>query len=119
MDRNQMIEGIMRHAGISNANVSRFYDGLAALAKAELLRNKQFVLPGLGVLRVRQLKARMARNPRTGAPVRVPAKKAVRFRAYSPLNEALNGPGRRASKELPTEPSGRLPMEPPAGEDSQ
>jgi len=29
MNRNEMFEGIMRHAGISKANVSRFYDGLA------------------------------------------------------------------------------------------
>jgi len=118
MDRKQMIDGIMRHAGISRANVSRFYDGLAALAEAELVRNKQFVLPGLGALRVRQRKARMARNPRTGAPIRVPAKKVVRFRAYSRLDEALNGPGRKTSEALPAEPSGTLPMEASAGEDS-
>ena len=85
MDRNEMVEGIMRYAGISKANVGRFYDGLAELIRRELVRNKQFVLPGLGVLRVRQRKARTARNPQTGAPVRVPAKKVVRFRAYSPL----------------------------------
>ena len=91
MDRNQMIEGIMRHAGISKANVSRFYDGLAALAKAELLRNKQFVLPGLGVLRVRQLKARMARNPRTGAAVSVSEKFIPFFKSGKQLRERLNG----------------------------
>ena len=113
MDRNQMIEGIMRHAGISKANVSRFYDGLAALARSELVRNKQFVLPGLGALRVRQRSARMARNPRTGVPVHVPAKKVVRFRAYAPLAEALNGPARKGAS-APPEPSGRLPMEKPA-----
>ena len=119
MNRNQMIEGIMRHAGISKANVSRFYDGLAALAQAELLRNKEFVLPGLGALRVRRRKARMGRNPRTGAPIRVRARKVVRFRAYSALDTALNGPGGKASKELPAEPSGTLPMETPPAEDSQ
>jgi len=108
MDRNQMIEGIMRHAGISKANVSRFYDGLAEMIRSELIRNKQFVLPGLGVLRVRQAKARMARNPQTGAPIRVPAKKVVRFRAYGALNEAINGPARKSVEAAPEEPSGRL-----------
>ena len=107
MDRNQMIEGIMRHAGISKANVSRFYDGLAALITAELNRNKQFVLPGIGALRVRHAKARMARNPRTGAPIRVPAKKVVRFKAYQALKESLNGPARK-SEAVAEEPSGRL-----------
>ncbi|GAG49121.1 unnamed protein product, partial [marine sediment metagenome] len=111
MDRNEMVEGIMRHAGISKANVGRFYDGLVELIRRELVRNKQFVLPGLGVLRVRQLKARMARNPGTGAPVKVPAKKAVRFKAYAPLDELLNGPRKEAAPAEPPEPSGTLPME--------
>ena len=117
MDRNQMIEGIMRHAGISKANVSRFYDGLAEMIRSELVRNKQFVLPGLGVLRVRQMKARMARNPQTGAPIRVPAKKVVRFKAYRALNETLNGPARKSVEAAPEEPTGRLLDAPASGDD--
>jgi len=109
MDRKEMIDGIMRHAGISKANVGRFYDGLAELARKELVRNKVFVLPGLGALRVRQRRARMARNPRTGARVHVPAKKVVRFRAYGALEELLNGP-RKESPAEPLEPTAELPL---------
>jgi len=110
MTRDQMIEGIMRQAGISKANVSRFYDGLAELVRRELVRNKRFVLPGLGVLRVRTRAARTARNPRTGEPIQVPAKKVVRFKAYTPLNEALNGPPRKSVPIAPAEPTGQLPI---------
>lgn len=113
MKRDQMIEGIMRHAGISKANVSRFYDGLAELVRRELVRNKQFVLPGLGVLRVRNRSARMARNPRTGEPIRVPAKRVVRFKAYSALDETLNGPPKKATPATPPESTGQLPIESP------
>jgi len=114
MDRNEMIEGIMRGAGISKANVARFYEGLTELARRELLRNKAFVLPGLGVLRVRARKARMGRNPQTGQAIRIPAKKVVRFRAYKHLDELLNGP----AKGSVASPAGRertatLPMEEP------
>ncbi len=111
MNRNEMVEGIMRHAGISKANVSRFYEGLTELAKRELVRNKQFVLPGLGVLRVRQRAARMGRNPQTGEPLHIPARKAVTFRAYSPLDELLNGRKARSERAAPAEPSGELPLE--------
>ena len=110
MNRNEMIEGIMRHAGISKANVSRFYDGLVTLARNELMRGKLFVLPGLGALRVRRRKAYVARNPQTGGPVQVPAKKVVRFRAYAPLDEFLNGPAKGTAPAEPPEPSGQLPM---------
>ena len=120
MNRSEMVEGIMRQAGISKANVARFYDGLVELVRRELVRNKEFVLPGLGVLRVRKRAARMARNPRTGQMLRVPARKVVRFRGYSALDELLNGP-RVKSEEVASEPTAELPLErsDQAGEDDQ
>ena len=94
MDKDQMVEGVMRSAGISKANVYRFYDGLVGLAKKQLLREGEFVLPGLGILRVRVQKAREARNPRTGEKVHVGRKKVVRFKAYKDLKETLNPAGK-------------------------
>ena len=115
MDRNQMIEGIMRHAGLSKANVARFYDGLAELVRKELLKNKVFVLPGLGALRVRARKARIGRNPRTGESIRIAAKKVVRFRAYGALDELLNpGRGVSSAEPQPASPTGGPPAAAPA-----
>jgi len=110
MNRKELVEGIMRHAGISKANVARFYDGLVELARRELLRNGHFVLPGLGALRVRRRSARQGRNPRTGETIHIPARKVVRFKAYGALDELLNGPRRSAAPAAPSEPSGELPM---------
>ncbi|MCK4547624.1 MAG: HU family DNA-binding protein [Candidatus Eisenbacteria sp.] len=103
MTRDQMVEGVMRSAGISKANVNRFYDGLVTLARKQLEREGEFVLPGLGVLRVRRTKARDARNPRTGEKIRVPAKKVVRFRAYKELKDLMN-------PELAKKPAGEEPQ---------
>ena len=102
MNRNEMIEGIMRQAGLRKANVARFYAGLVELVRRELVRNKEFVLPGLGALRVRNRKTRTGRNPRTGEPIRIRAKKVVRFRAYSSLDELLNGPRDKAASQQQT-----------------
>jgi DNA-binding protein HU-beta len=102
--RDQMGEGIMKNAGISKANVNRFYDGLVALARKQLEKDGEFVLPGLGVLRVRRAKARDARNPRTGEKVRVPAKKVVRFVAYKELKDLMNpGLAKPAVEEVQSE----------------
>ena len=90
MTKDEMVEGILRNCGISKANVERFYDGLAKLLCKELDRNGEVPLPGLGVLRVVKLKARTARNPRTGEAVEVPAKKTVRFRPYKEMRDLLN-----------------------------
>ena len=85
MTKDQMIEGIMRASGISKDNVERFYDGLVVLAEKELQAKGEFVLPGLGAFKVRVRKARIARNPKTGEPVKVPSKKVVRFTPYGTL----------------------------------
>jgi nucleoid DNA-binding protein len=61
------------------------------------------LLPGLGVLRVVTLKARTARNPKTGETVQVPRKKTVRFRPHGELRAAVN-PGQAASAEGPGAP---------------
>jgi DNA-binding protein HU-beta len=90
MNRDEMVDGIMRAAGISKANINRFYDGLVALAKKKLASDGEFTLPGLGVLRVKTRKAREGRNPKTGEKIRIPRKKVVRFGAYKDLKELLN-----------------------------
>jgi len=102
--KDQMIEGVMKSAGISKANVNRFYDGLVVLARKQLDKEGEFVLPGLGVLKVRKRKARDARNPRTGEKIRVPAKKVVRFAAYKDLKELMNpGLAKEKAEELQSE----------------
>lgn len=46
-------------------------------------------LSGLGILQVRKRPARMARNPRTGEPVKVKASKKIAFRAAKELKESV------------------------------
>jgi DNA-binding protein HU-beta len=85
-----MIEGVLRTGGLTKANVERFYDAFAELVKKKLVADKEFVLPGLGVLVVKTLKARDGRNPRTGERIRIPRRKAVRFRPYREIRLLLN-----------------------------
>ena len=99
MNRDEMVEGILRASGISKANINRFYDGLVALAKKKLAADGEFVFPGLGVLRVKVRKARDGRNPKTGERIRIPRKKVVRFGAYKGLKELIN-PGKTESEPV-------------------
>jgi DNA-binding protein HU-beta len=92
MNKDEMIDGIMRASGISKANVNRFYDGLVELAKKKLTAEGEFTFPGLGVLRVKIRKAREGRNPKTGEKIKIPRKRVVRFGAYKDLKELLNPP---------------------------
>ena len=102
MNRDEMVEGIMRASGINKANVNRFYDGLVALSKKKLASEGLFVLPGLGVLRVRTNPARDVRHPKTGEKIRIPRKKVVRFGAYKDLKEMLNPKAQKATEDAET-----------------
>lgn len=105
MNKDEMVDGIMRASGISKANINRFYDGLVALAMKKLAADGEFTFPGLGVLRVKTRKAREGRNPKTGEKIRIPRKKVVRFGAYKDLKELLNPPKGKEADEPPGEPS--------------
>jgi DNA-binding protein HU-beta len=47
-------------------------------------------ITNLGIFKIREKKARVARNPKTGESIQVPAKKAPKFIASKHLKEAVN-----------------------------
>ena len=62
-----------------------FLDGIIIeLAKGNRLEFRDF-----GVFEVKQHKTRMARNPRTLEPVKVPPRKTVKFKAGRLMNQAI------------------------------
>ncbi len=48
-----------------------------------------FTVPGLGKLVLVKRKARMGRNPATGATIKIPAKKVVKFRIAKAAKDAI------------------------------
>ena len=65
---------------------STFVEMLAAAIK----KGERVAIPGLGVFSVVQKKARTGRNPGTGAAIKIPARKAVKFSVSSTLKQGLN-----------------------------
>ena len=65
---------------------------IEALADA-LAAGKVIELRGLGTLEPRERKARAAHNPRTLAPVNVPARRVIFFKLSGKLKSALNREG--------------------------
>jgi len=70
-------------------SVEAFLDALADLAYKEARHG--FVLPGVGKLVVREQKARVARNPKTGEPIHVPKKRVLKFRIAKAAKDAVLG----------------------------
>jgi len=62
------------------------------IIRVALMRNLRVELRGFGVFGLRQRKARIGRNPRTGDLVKVVAKRIPYFKAGKDLREKINFP---------------------------
>jgi DNA-binding protein HU-beta len=49
------------------------------------------VLPGFGKLVLANRKARMGRNPQTGEPIKIPAKRVCKFRLAKAMKDSVLG----------------------------
>jgi DNA-binding protein HU-beta len=74
---------------VSKKQANTFLEELATLAYKEA--KNSFTLPGLGKLVLVNRKARMGRNPQTGAPIKIPARRVVRFRVAKAAKDAILG----------------------------
>lgn len=66
-----------------------FWDLCTDIIVEELIGGGDITFPGIGKLKIKQTKARTIRNPRTGEPIQIPARKKVRFTASKELKESL------------------------------
>jgi len=89
MTKSQIADYIAKKADIKKKMAVMILEDLAALAYKEA--KNAFTLPGLGKLVLVQRKARMGRNPQTGAAIKIPAKKVVKFRVAKAAKDAILG----------------------------
>lgn len=89
MTKNQVLQHFAEKFGFSKGVALEVVDGYTDLIVNEVKKNDAFMIPGIGkVVKVKR-KARMARNPRTGEQVKVPAKKAIKMRISKKLKDAV------------------------------
>ena len=78
MTKSQISDHLARKAGITKKTATQILDDFATLAYKEA--KNSFVVPGIGKLVLAHRKARIGRNPQTGAAIKIPAKRVVKFR---------------------------------------
>ncbi|MGQ9805184.1 MAG: HU family DNA-binding protein [Chlorobiales bacterium] len=90
MSKADLVEKIAKDAGISKAaaekSVNSFIDGV----KSSLKKGQSVTLIGFGTFSVGKRAARTGRNPKTGAVLKIKAKKVARFKPGSELKKILN-----------------------------
>ena len=74
---------------LSKKNAEAILGGMVDLIVKHLKKGDRIRIGGLGILQVRKRAARMGRNPATGEPIKIKARKKVAFRAAKELKEAV------------------------------
>ncbi len=92
MTQTQLIKELAAATETSNKIAKTFLETFASVAVRETKKNGVFVLPGVGRLVRVERKARMGRNPATGAAIKIPAKKVVKFRVAKAVKDAIVPP---------------------------
>jgi DNA-binding protein HU-beta len=89
LSKSQLASELAAKNGLTKKAGTEILESLAMLAYKHA-RNT-FTLPGIGKLVLVNRKARMGRNPKTGEPIPIPAKKVVKFRVAKAAKEAILG----------------------------
>ena len=85
--KSQIIDAIAERTSVEKKAAEVMLDCLAQLAYEHA--KDEFTLPGIGKLVVVDKKARVGRNPMTGAEIQIPAKRALKFRVAKAAKDAI------------------------------
>jgi DNA-binding protein HU-beta len=89
LTKSQIAAEIATKTGVTKKAAGEIIESLVELAYKNA--KNTFTLPGLGKLVLVNRKARMGRNPATGATIKIAAKKVVKFRVAKAAKDAILG----------------------------
>jgi DNA-binding protein HU-beta len=100
MNKVDLVRAAMERFEMSRKDAVALIDGVFEDIQAAVCSGEAVKIPGFGQFKVRDRAARIARNPATGQPVKVPAKRVFKFLPAKALKEAVmsrRGGARKAS----------------------
>jgi len=87
MTKMQIVKELAESVEISKKQAVSALETLTKMAYREAKNG--FTLPGLGKLVLVNRAARVGRNPKTGQPIQIPAKRVLKFRVAKAAKEAV------------------------------
>ena len=89
MNKAQLVEAVRKTLGSSKADAERGVNAVLDGIKKGLKKDKAVQLVGFGSFSVKKRKARMGRNPQTGAKIRIAASRTVGFKPGKALKDSV------------------------------
>ena len=99
MTKSELVRVLAEDFELPRRQVNDLVEGLLEKITEVLKSGDKVALTPFGQFRIRDRAARIARNPQTGEPVNVPAKRVLRFTAGRTLKEAVGAPKRGGAKK--------------------
>ena len=88
LTRADLCEAVHDEVGLSRQECSGLVERTLELVVESLERGETVKLSGFGVFQVREKRARMGRNPKTGETIQIAAKRAPKFSPAKALKDA-------------------------------
>ena len=90
MNKSDLVDAVASSADLTKASAARAVDATLDAIGGALGNGDSVSLVGFGTFSVRHRAARDGRNPQTGATIKIPAKKVVKFKAGAELSCSVN-----------------------------
>ena len=90
MTKAELVEDVARAAELTKKDAERLVEIVFESIIETLNHGEKIELRGFGSFRVRERGARRGRNPKTGDPVNIPAKRVPYFKPGKELKELIN-----------------------------
>ena len=89
----QLADALFEQLGLNKREAKDFVDAFFEILSAELAQGKSVKISGFGNFEVHTKSARPGRNPLTGEPVVIAARRVVTFRASGSLRQQITKAG--------------------------
>ncbi|MDA2924766.1 HU family DNA-binding protein [Acidobacteria bacterium AH-259-O06] len=89
MNKGELVEAIARDAKLSKGQAQSALDAFVSNVQRSLKRGDKVTLVGFGTFSTSSRSARTGRNPQTGMPIKIPAKKVAKFSAGKALKDSI------------------------------
>lgn len=89
MNKAELVKAVAEKAGVGAADAGAVVGALVDVVAEALARREEVVLVGFGTFKVAERAERVARNPRTGETIRIPASRVPVFKAGKGLKDAV------------------------------
>lgn len=90
MTKADLVEIVAKEADMTKKDVEQLVEIIFDSIVSTLNQGEKIELRGFGSFRVRERNARKGRNPKTGEPVEIPAKRVAYFKPGKDLKEIIN-----------------------------